>query len=148
MRAPVTQYPVTLIRRRKPVTGRTLGHYQILDPLGSGGMGEVYRVRDNRLNRLAAIKLVREDLVATASRKERFVQEAKSAAALNHPNIVKVYDVFEDNGLNCLVMEYIAGKTLHELIGKRGMPVKQALAIAAQVADGLSAAHRAGARAS
>src|SRR5215831_1614714 len=96
-------------------TSRTWGHYQILDPLGSGGMGEVYKARDNRLNRLVAIKVLRQDLAATPSRKQSFVKEAKSASALNHPNIVRIYDIFEHDGLDCLVMEYIAGKTLHEL---------------------------------
>lgn len=76
------------------MTGRILGSYQVLDPLGSGGTGEVYKARDTRLNRLVAIKVLREDLVATASRQQRFIQEAQSASALNHPNIVTICGFF------------------------------------------------------
>jgi Tol biopolymer transport system component/tRNA A-37 threonylcarbamoyl transferase component Bud32 len=126
------------------VTGRTLGNYQLLDPLGSGGMGHVYKARDTRLNRLVAIKILREDAFGNATRMQRFMQEAKSTSALNHPNIVHIYDIFESDGMNCLVMEYIAGKTLHDLIPKRGMQIKDVLRIGVQIADGLSCAHKAG----
>ena len=107
-------------------------------------MGEVYKARDTRLNRLVAIKVLREDLVAVASRKQRFVQEAKSASALNHPNIVTIYDFFEFEGMECLVMEYIAGKTLGALIPPEGMRPEDALRIAVEVAEGLRKAHAAG----
>lgn len=123
---------------------RTLGNYQILDTLGSGGMGEVYKARDTRLNRLVAIKVLRNDLAANASHTQRFIQEAKSASALNHQNIVTIYDVFQYEGMDCLVMEYIAGKTLHALIPREGMRWNEALRIAAQVAEGLRKAHSAG----
>jgi Tol biopolymer transport system component len=126
------------------LTGRTLRDYRILEPLGSGGMGEVYKARDTRLDRLVAIKILRQDLAASSDRKHRFLQEAKAASALNHPNIVTVYDIFEHEGTDCLVMEYVPGKTLLKLIPKGGMPLKDALRISAQVADGLSSAHRAG----
>jgi serine/threonine-protein kinase len=126
------------------VTGRTLGSYQVLDSLGSGGMGTVYKARDTRLNRLVAIKVLREDLVAIAGRKQRFIQEAKSASALNHPNIVTIYDFFQHEGMDCLVMEYIAGKTLFELIPRHGMRLNEALRIAVQMAEGLRKAHSAG----
>ena len=126
------------------MTGRTLGNYQVLDPLGSGGMGTVYKARDTRLNRLVAIKVLREDLVAIAGRKQRFIQEAKSASALNHPNIVTIYDFFQHEGMDCLVMEYIAGKTLGELIPRHGMRLNEALRIAVQMAEGLRKAHSAG----
>jgi Tol biopolymer transport system component/tRNA A-37 threonylcarbamoyl transferase component Bud32 len=126
------------------VTGRTFGSYQILDPLGAGGMGEVYKARDTRLNRLVAIKVLRQDSAAGKDREQRFLQEAKSASALNHPNIVTIYDIFQHEGVDCLVMEYIAGKTLHELIPRGGMPLKEVLRIAAQVAEGLAKAHSAG----
>ena len=126
------------------MTGRTLGNYQILDPLGSGGMGEVYKARDTRLNRLVAIKILHKESVAGASREQRFLQEAKSASALNHPNIVTIYDIFQHEGVDCLVMEYVTGKTLHELIPRGGMPLKEALRIAGQVAEGLAKAHAAG----
>jgi len=123
---------------------RTLGNYQVLEPLGSGGMGEVYKARDTRLNRLVAIKVLRGDLSASATGRQRFIQEAKAASALNHPNIVTIYDIFEYDGMDCLVMEYIAGKTLHALIPRQGMPWNEALPIAVQVAEGLRKAHSAG----
>ena len=126
------------------LTGQTLGNYQVLEPLGSGGMGEVYKARDSRLNRLVAIKVLRGDLVSSASRKQRFIQEAQAASALNHPNIVTVYDIFQHEGTDCLVMEYIAGKTLDALIPRQGMRLNEALRIAVQVAEGLRKAHSAG----
>ena len=122
---------------------RTLGNYQVLDTLGSGGMGEVYKARDTRLNRLVAIKVLRNDLAASESCTQRFIQEAKSASALNHPNIVTIYDVFQCEGTDCLVMEYVAGKTLQELIPREGMRWNEALRIAVQVAEGLRKAHAA-----
>ncbi|MBY0507964.1 MAG: protein kinase [Bryobacteraceae bacterium] len=126
------------------MTGRTLTHYQILDALGSGGMGEVYKARDTRLNRFVAIKVLRSDLVANASRKQRFIQEAQAASALNHPNIVTVHDIFEHEGTDCLVMEYVPGKTLDALIPRQGLRLNEALRIAVQVAEGLRKAHAAG----
>jgi Tol biopolymer transport system component len=107
-------------------------------------MGQVYKARDTRLNRLVAIKVLREDAATSESRRQRFLREAKSASALNHPNIVTVYDIFQHEGMDCLVMEYVAGKTLRDLIPKQGMQVKESLRIASQVAEGLSKAHRAG----
>ena len=126
------------------MTGRTLTHYQILDPLGSGGMGEVYKARDTRLNRFVAIKVLRGDLVANASRKQRFIQEAQAASALNHPNIVTVHDIFQHEGTDCLVMEYVPGKTLDALIPRQGLRLNEALRIAVQIAEGLRKAHAAG----
>lgn len=123
---------------------RTLGNYQVLDTLGSGGMGEVYKARDMRLNRPVAIKVLRNDLAPDARSTQRFIQEAKSASALNHPNIVTIYDVFQNEGMDCLVMEYVAGKTLQALIPREGMRWKEALRIAVQVAEGLRKAHSAG----
>ncbi len=126
------------------MTGRTLGNYQILEQLGSGGMGEVFKARDTRLNRFVAIKVLRADLTASASRKQRFIQEAQAASALNHPNIVTIHDIFQHDGIDCLVMEYIAGKTLDALIPRHGMRLNEALRIAVQVAEGLRKAHSAG----
>ena len=107
--------------------GSRLGNYEIAAPLGSGGMGEVFKARDTRLNRLVAIKVLRGDLVSNANRKQRFIQEAQSASALNHPNIVTIYDIFQHEGTDCLVMEYIAGKTLDALIPRQGMRLNEAL---------------------
>jgi eukaryotic-like serine/threonine-protein kinase len=126
------------------VIGRTLGNYEVLDAIGAGGMGQVYKARDTRLNRLVAIKVVRQDLASNPSRRQRFLQEAKSASALNHPNIITIYDIFEFDGMDCLVMEYLGGKTLHDLIPKQGMPLPEVLRISSQVAEGLSRAHGAG----
>ncbi len=109
-----------------------------------GGMGEVYKARDKRLNRVVAIKVLRSDCVPDPSRAERFVREAKSASALNHPNIVSIHDVFRHEDVDCLVMEYITGATLQALIPRGGMRWKEALGIAVQVADGLRKAHSAG----
>jgi Tol biopolymer transport system component len=107
-------------------------------------MGEVYKARDTRLNRLVAIKVLRTDLAPGGHHAQRFIQEAKSASGLNHPNIVSIYDVFQHEGADCLVMEYIPGETLQALIPPQGMPWKQALQIAIQVAEGLRKAHSAG----
>ncbi len=124
--------------------GTKLGPYEILTPLGVGGMGEVYKARDKRLNRVVAIKVLRSDCVPDASRAERFAQEAKSASALNHPNIVSIHDVFRHEDVDCLVMEYISGATLQALIPRGGMHWKEAVRIAVQVADGLRRAHSVG----
>jgi len=126
------------------MTGQTLSHYQVLETLGTGGMGEVFKARDTRLNRLVAIKVLRGDVVSNASRKQRFIQEAQAASALNHPNIVTVYDIFQHDGVDCLVMEYVAGKTLDAVIPRQGMRLNEALRVAVQVADGLRKAHGAG----
>src|ERR1041385_1290888 len=123
------------------MTGQTLGHFQILEKLGSGGMGEVYKARDNRLNRLVAVKVLPPDKVANAERKRRFIQEAQSASALNHPNIVTIYDINEVHGVDYMVMEFIAGKTLDATIPRQGMRLGEALKIAIPVADGLAKAH-------
>src|SRR5207302_8063390 len=109
--------------------GDRLGPYEILSLIGVGGMGEVYKARDTRLDRVVAIKISREKF------SERFEREARAIAALNHPNICHLYDV----GPNYLVMEFVDGVPL-----RAGMPVRQLLDVAAQIADGLSAAHAAG----
>ena len=116
------------------MTGRTLAHYQVLEPLDQGGMGEVFKARDTRLNRLVAIKVLRGDVLSNTSRKQRFIQEAQAASALNHPNIVTVHDIFQHEGVDCLVMEYVAGKTLDALIPRHGLRLNEALRIAVQVA--------------
>ncbi len=104
----------------------------------------MYKARDTRLNRLVAIKVLRNDLAPDLRLTQRFIQEAKSASALNHPNIVTIYDVFQYEGMDCLVMEYIAGKTLQALISKDGMRLSDALRSAVQIAEGLRKAHSAG----
>src|SRR6266404_3605219 len=101
--------------------GRTLAHYEMLEKLGEGGTGAVWQARDTRLNRIVAIKTLPADKVVVDQRKRRFVQEAQSASALNHPNIVTIYDINSDKGVDFIVMELVRGKTLGELISRRGL---------------------------
>ena len=123
--------------------GRRLAHYEILDKLGEGGMGAVWQARDTRLNRIVAIKTLPADKVADDQRKRRFVQEAQSASALNHPNIVTIYDINSENGADFIVMECVRGKTIDELISRRGLRLNELLSYAIQTADALSKAHAA-----
>jgi len=122
----------------------TLGSYEIVGPLGAGGMGEVYRARDTRLSREVAIKVLPPDLASDAHRLERFEKEARTASGLNHPNIVTIYDIGESDGTSFIAMELVEGKTLRELLVSGALPVKRLLSIAAQAADGLAKAHAAG----
>src|SRR5438552_11344836 len=124
--------------------GETIAHYQILEKLGEGGMGVVYKARDTHLNRLIALKLLPSGRVADPERKRRFVQEAKAASALNHPNIITIHDINQENGLDYIAMEYVKGKTLDQLLGRRGLGLDEALKSAVQIADALARAHAAG----
>ncbi len=124
--------------------GTRLGPYEILAPLGAGGMGEVYRARDTRLAREVAVKVLPEALAADASRLKRFEKESKSASALNHPNIVTIYDVGSERGVSYIAMELVDGATLRELLAGGPLPIKKLLQIAPQVAEGLARAHEAG----
>ena len=121
-----------------------LGPYEILGLLGAGGMGEVYKARDTRLGRMVALKVLPPDKVADPERKARFLHEAKAASALNHPNIVTVYDIACEGGVDFIVMEYLPGKPLSALVPRSGMPLAEALKCAVQMADGLATAHAAG----
>lgn len=124
--------------------GRRLGPYEIVSPIGAGGMGEVYKARDARLNRFVAIKVLPEDVSADPDRLRRFEREARAASALNHPNIVTVHDVGVSGSTSYLAMELVEGKTLRDLLLPGPLPIKKLLDIAAQIADGLAAAHEAG----
>ena len=121
--------------------GRKLGHYQILAPLGAGGMGEVYRARDARLDRDVAVKVLPERLVDSEEALARFEREAKALAALSHPNLVTIFDVGSDQGITFEVMEFLTGETLHGCLARRPLPLARVLDIGAAVADGLAAAH-------
>src|SRR5262245_12552476 len=121
-----------------------LGPYKIEAVIGAGGMGEVYRATDTRLHRTVAIKVLPRDGVADPARKLRFLQEARAASALNHPNIVTLHDIANDNGIDYLVMEFVAGNSLDKLIKPKGIPTAEAIAYAAQVSAALAAAHAAG----
>ena len=125
-------------------SGTKLGSYEIAATLGAGGMGEVYRAHDSKLQRPVAIKVLGAQYSADVERLQRFEQEAQSASALNHPNIVTIYDVGRENGTAYLAMEFVDGKTVRELLDAGPIPLKKTLAIAAQVADGLAKAHSAG----
>jgi serine/threonine protein kinase/Tol biopolymer transport system component len=125
-------------------SGSKLGPYEVVDRLGAGGMGEVYRARDTRLGRVVALKVIRSDNVQNEDRRRRFLQEARAASSLSHPNIVGLFDILSDTLGDVLVMEYVEGRTLDKLIGNKGVPLKDALRWAIQIADGLAAAHRGG----
>src|SRR5689334_17036355 len=125
--------------------GTHLGPYRIVDLIGVGGMGEVYRARDDRLNRQVALKVLPADRVAAnAERRSRFVQEAQLASALQHPNIVTIYDIGSTDAGDYLAMELARGRTLDTVIPQAGLPLPSALRYATQIVDALSAAHAAG----
>src|SRR5713226_8570620 len=126
------------------MTGQTIGHYRILEQLGAGGMGIVYKALDTHLDRFVAIKVLPPEKVANAERKQRFVQEAKAASALNHPNIITIHDIASENGIDFIAMEYVPGRTLDELISRKGLRLSEALKYAIQIADALAKAHAAG----
>jgi len=123
---------------------QTLGHYEILGPLGSGGMGEVHVARDPILGRKVAIKVLPARLAGDRDSLTRFTQEARSASALNHPNIVTIYEVGADNGVPYIVMEHIEGRDIRGMIAEGPLPARKVLDVAAQIADGLAAAHEQG----
>jgi serine/threonine protein kinase/WD40 repeat protein len=123
--------------------GMTLGDYRIESPLGSGGMGEVYLAHDSKLKRKAALKILPRHFVADAERAERFRREAFALSALNHPNLITIYEVGESGGVNFIAMEFVDGRTLRSMLDG-GLSLKESLVIASQVAEALAAAHRAG----
>ena len=124
--------------------GRQVLHYRILEKIGEGGMGAVYRALDTHLDRVVALKMLPHDKVADPERRQRFIQEAKAASALLHPNIIVVHDIASDQGLDFIVMEFVPGATLGQLIGRKGLKLNEALGYAVQIADGLARAHAAG----
>ena len=121
--------------------GRRLLHVEILEKLGEGGMGVVYKARDTHLDRLVAIKVPPPEKVTDPERRSRFVKEAKAASALQHPNIITVHDIVQAEGLDLIVMEHVEGKTLDAMIPRAGMRLSEALKIALQIAQALAAAH-------
>jgi serine/threonine protein kinase len=124
--------------------GTRLGPYEILAPLGAGGMGEVYRARDARLGRDVAIKVLPAALASEGERLKRFEKEARAASALNHPNIVTVYDVGTSDGVSWIAMERVEGETLRKLLAGGALPLKKMLSCGAQIAEGLAKAHATG----
>ena len=122
---------------------KQIGHYKILSHFGAGGMGEVFLAEDERLERNVALKLLPEKFSANSEPLRRFKQEAKAASALNHPNIITVYEIGESDGMNFIATEFIDGKTLRERMKKR-LTFDEILSIIVQTAEALSAAHQAG----
>ena len=125
-------------------SGDKLGPYEILSPLGAGGMGEVYKARDTRLDRSVAVKVLPEHIAKREDLRVRFEREARSVASLNHPNICTLFDIGNQDGTNYMVMELMEGETLAARIEKGPIPLEQALVLASQIADALDRAHRAG----
>ena len=121
--------------------GRTLSHYKIVDELGRGGMGEVYRAEDTKLKREVAIKVLPEEFAQDKERLARFEREAHLLASLNHPNIASIYGIEDADGVKALILELVEGPTLAERIAEGAIPVDEAIAIAKQVAEALEAAH-------
>ena len=124
--------------------GRTLAHYRITAAIGAGGMGEVFLAEDTKLYRKVALKLLPSEVAANQDRMRRFVQEAKAAAALNHPNIAHIYEIGEADGANFIAMEYVDGQTLRQLIYNRQTDLPKLLRHLQHVAEGLAKAHAAG----
>src|SRR5947209_10744433 len=128
-----------------PLTsGSKLGPYEIQSPIGAGGMGEVYRARDARLSRDVAIKILPASFSADPERLQRFAQESRAAAALNHPNILSIFDIGDDRGAPYVVSELLEGETLRDCLKRGPLSVRKAIDYALQVARGLAAAHEKG----
>jgi hypothetical protein len=125
-------------------SGARLGPYEILSALGAGGMGEVYRARDIRLDRIVAIKVLRDALSVDPQFRERFDREARTISQLDHPHICVLYDVGQQEATTYLVMQYLDGETLADRLKRGALPLEQALQVATQTADALATAHKAG----
>ena len=124
--------------------GKTISHYRILEKLGEGGMGVVYKAQDVKLDRLVAVKFLPQHLTSDPAEKERFVREAKAASALNHPNVTTIHEIDEFEGQTFIVMEYVRGRTLKQIVEKETLSIKEVLNIGIQMCEGLAVAHEKG----
>ncbi|HTY58197.1 MAG TPA: serine/threonine-protein kinase, partial [Bacteroidota bacterium] len=126
------------------MVGQTISHYKIIEKLGEGGMGIVYKAQDTKLDRPVALKFLPQHMTSDAVEKERFVHEAKAASALNHPNITTIYEIDEVDGNMFIAMEYCEGRTLRQIVESEQLSVKSVLDIGIQVCEGLAMAHEKG----
>ncbi|HEX6043847.1 MAG TPA: UvrD-helicase domain-containing protein, partial [Pyrinomonadaceae bacterium] len=128
----------------KPIPAETIAHYRLVEPIGAGGMGAVYKAFDSKLQRIVALKLLPAEYVSQQDRRRRFFQEARAASALNHPHILTIYEVGEDDGRPYIAMEFVEGETLRQKIKAKTLQLSETLSIAVQIAAGLSRAHEVG----
>jgi serine/threonine protein kinase len=124
--------------------GKTISHYKILEKLGEGGMGVVYKAQDTKLDRIVALKFLPKHLLCDQEAKTRFEHEAKAASALNHTNITTIYEIDKSEGECFICMEYVEGKLIKELIKEKTLSIHDILNISIQIAEGLNAAHKKG----